>query len=123
MREHTEREMAQLVAPISAAALGLAFVVGVLIRLAGQRLRRPFWKVGARLAHGAIAGLGLVAGLYLLTVAQLFSLPGSDRIEGLLIVGMGLMWIAASALGLRWVSRHDIPDATWQQPQRGDRRS
>ena len=95
--------MLELVAPIGAAALGLAFVAGVLIRLAGQLLRRPFWKAGARLSYGALASLGLVAGLYLLTVAPLFSLPGGDRVVGLPILGIGLISIAASVVALRWV--------------------
>jgi hypothetical protein len=114
-------ELPGLIGSIGAAAVGFTFVAGLVVQLAGRLTHRPFWKVGVRLAYASIASLGFVAGLYLLSVASLFSLPGSDRIEGLLIVGFGAIWIAASVVALRWVSRHDILDATWQQPQSGDR--
>ena len=96
-------ELPGLVGSIGGALVGLTFFAGVLIQLVGRLLHRPFWKVGPRLSYGAVASLGLVAGLYLLAVAPLFSLPGSDRIEGLLIIGVGAIWIAASVVALRWV--------------------
>jgi hypothetical protein len=108
-------ELPQLVASIGGAIVAMAFVAGIVIRLVGRFLHRPFWKVGARLSYAAIAGLGVVAGFYLLAIASLFSLPGSDQIEGLLVIVVGLLLIAASVVALRWVSRHDIPDADWQR--------
>ena len=91
-------------------------------RLAGRLLRRPFGKVGAPISYAALAAVGFVAGLYLLAAASLFSLPGSDRIEGLLAIGIGLIWIAASIVACRWVARYDIPDATWQRTRPSARR-
>lgn len=108
-------EQSQLVGSIGAGTMGLAFVSGVLIRLAGGLLHRPFWKVGARLSYAAIAGLALVAGCYLMAVALWFPLTGFGLWEALVVAGIGALWIALGVVALRWIFRHDIPDATWQR--------
>jgi hypothetical protein len=112
-------EQFQLVGLIGVWTMGLAFVSGVLIRLAGGLLHRPFWKVGARLSNAAIAGLALVAGCYLLAVALSFPLTGFGLWEALVIAGIGAMWITLGVVALRWVSRYDIPDAAWQRSEQG----
>jgi hypothetical protein len=118
---HDMLEQSQLVGSIGVATMGLAFVSGVLIRLAGGVLHRPFWKAGARLSYAAIAGLALVAGCYLLAVAVSFPPTGFGLWEALLVVGIGALWFTLGVVALRWVLRHDFPDATWQRPLGGKR--
>jgi hypothetical protein len=118
---HDMLEQFQQVGLIWAGTMGLAFVSGVPIRFAGGLLHRPFWKVGARLSNAAIAGFALVAGCYLLAVALSFPLPGFGLWEALVIAGIGALWITLGVVALRWVVRHDIPDAKWRRSRRGTR--
>lgn len=104
-----------LIATVGLLAIAGLAAIGLLIHLAGRVLRRPFWKWGRRLIYGALADLGVLAGLYLLTIASSFSMTGSDRIEAALVAGFGLLWIVLGSIGLRAAVRRPIPDAGWQR--------
>jgi hypothetical protein len=106
-------ELPQLVASIGGAIIGLAFLSGVVIRVVGGLLHRRAWKFGTRLCAAAVAGLGVVAGLYLLAVPLSFSLGW----EAPVLIGAGLLWIAVGLFALRWIRRYDLPDAAWQRTE------
>src|SRR6266536_3878658 len=107
-------EIPRQVTSIGFALVILAFVAGLVIRVVGGLLRRPFWKLGARLYPAAIAGLPVVSGLFLLTAP--LSLDADARWLAFALVPAGLLMLGIGAAGLRWIVRYDIPDAAWQHP-------
>jgi len=109
-------EIPRLVTSIGGALVVLAFVSGLVIRVVGGLLHRPFWKLGARLYPAAIAGLPVVSGLLLLTAP--LSLDAGARWLAFVLVPAGLLTLGIGAAGLRWIVRYEIPDAAWQQPPR-----
>jgi len=101
----------QLVATLGGSAIALAFVGGLVICVVGRLLHRPFWKVGARLSVGAVASVVIYGGVELVALATTFSLTGSDRLEALLFVALGVLGVGAGVGTVRWVVRYDIADA------------
>ena len=109
-------EIPRLVTSIGGALVVLAFVAGLVIRVVGGLLHRPFWKLGAGLYPAAIAGLPIVSGLFLLSAPLL--LDPDARWLAFVLVPAGLLTLGIGAAGLRWIVRYEIPDAAWQQPPR-----
>jgi hypothetical protein len=109
-------EIPRLVTSIGGALVVLAFISGLVIRVVGGLLHRPFWKLGARLYPAAIAGLPVVSGLLLLTAP--LSLDADAWWLAFMLVPAGLLTLGIGAAGLRWIVRYEIPDAVWQQPPR-----
>jgi len=107
--------LAQLVVSVGGAAIAVTLLSGVALRVVGGLLHRPFWKVGTRLGAVSVAGLVIWAGLQSLAFATAFAWSGSDRVEALVFVAVGIVAVAAGVLGVRWVVRYDLPEAPWQR--------
>jgi hypothetical protein len=109
-------EIPRLVISIGGALVVLAFVAGLVIRVVGGLLHRPFWKLGLRLYAGSGAGMATISGLFLLTAPLM--LQADAWWLALVLVPAGLLTLGIGAAGLSWIVRYEIPDAAWQQPPR-----
>jgi hypothetical protein len=109
-------EIPRLLISVGGALVVLAFVAGLVIRIVGGLLHRPFWKLGARRYPAVTAGLPVLSGLFLLTAP--LSLAADARWLAFVLVPAGLLTLGVGAAGLRWIVRYEIPDAAWQQPPR-----
>jgi hypothetical protein len=92
---------------VGSGALGLEFAVGVIVRIAGGIVHRPFWKAGVRLYVGALAAAPLLGGLVLLTVP--FWKFGDAWWIVVMTAPVGALMTLLGVALIRWVARMKIP--------------
>ena len=85
-----------------------AFATGLVLRVVGGILRRPFWKIGLRLYSASIAALGIVGGLAILTIP--FWRFGDAWWIVFLTAPLGVLTAAIGVIGVRWVVRMKVPE-------------
>lgn len=85
-----------------------AFVIGLVLRVVGGILRRPFGKTGRRLYSASIAALAIVGGLVILTIP--FWRFGEAWWIVFLTVPLGVLTTAVGVVSVRWIVRMKIPE-------------
>jgi hypothetical protein len=101
-------DLQRTIGSIGFAVVIAAFAIGLVLRVVGGILRRPFWKVGLRLYSASIAGLGIVGGLAILTVP--FWRFGDAWWIVFLTAPLGILTTAIGVIGVRWVVWMKVPE-------------